>query len=102
MTPVMNAAAGEARKRAAPAISAGWPQRPRGVRAMMARFAFGVGDERRGEGRFDPAGGDGVDADAVRGPGDGQRLGELHDAAFAGAIGRGIAAAEEARASRRC
>ncbi len=93
----MKAAAGDARKSAAPATSPGSPQRPSGVRDADRFVAHRVVAQRRGQRRGDPAGRDRIDADAVRGVGDRQRLGQLGDAALARGIGRHQAAAEEAQ-----
>ena len=88
-------ASGEARKTTPAATSAGSPQRRIGVRARIGVVAGGVGAQRRGERRRDPARGDGVHADAVGGVGDGEGLGHLGDAALRRGIAGDEAAAEE-------
>ena len=62
------AAAGEARKTAAPAMSEGSPQRPAGMRSRIARRAVGVGAQGLGVVGLDVAGRDGVDVDALAPP----------------------------------
>ena len=85
-----------------PAMSSGMPQRPAGVRATTrscrpwtsrARGARQVG--------VDPARQHGVDLDVVLGPGGGQRPGQLHDAALAGAVGRRERRRRRSRSSSR-
>ena len=94
--PVMKSEAGAARNTAMPARSAGCApaagrraHQHHGVEALdlLARAAGEVG--------IDPARQDGVDLDVVLGPAGGERLGELHDAALGGAVGRREAGAED-------
>ena len=85
--PVTSDAAGESRKAIAPATSRGWPTRPRGMRRTAARV-HGVDLEHgRGHRRPDEGRADGVDADAVAGPVDGQAAVERGDGALRRRVG---------------
>ena len=75
-------------------MSSGLPQRPNGVRAMMASDRAASFARRLGEFGLDPARRDGIHADVGR-PGHRQRLGQLRHAAFGGGIGRHQSAAEK-------
>ena len=79
--------AGDVRGRAPAAHRRARQDRPGARRVVLQRLR---------QRRRDPARRDGVDADAVGGVGDGQALGQLRDAALAGAVARHQAAAEEA------
>ena len=93
--PVTKRAASERRKSTTPATSS----RLAPARHWRARDDRGrarhVGDRGRRQRRLDPARRDGVDADAVRRPGDGERLRELRDAALRRGVGRRMRRAEE-------
>ena len=80
-----------------PATSSGVPQRPIGVRARIGAALLGVLGRACGQRRRDPARRDGVDADALAGPGGGEALRQLGDAALRGAVGGHARAAEESQ-----
>ena len=88
MWPVIIAAASLARNTIAAATSSASTRRPSGVASISAFAIVGIGHQRLDEARAHEGRRDGVDADAVRRPFEGERAGEVDERALDGVIGR--------------